>query len=204
MPGPAQAVAAAALARFDGLVLDLAALGTTPAAWVTRLRRSLQCPIVALGSAGGEAGAIRALDLGADAFLPCPLSPRRLQAQIAALLRLRHAAGHAPRPDALAPALPGWRVDRIDNRLLCGDLALDLTDAQSALLQCLLAAAGRVVPRTDLAAALPRGEAVQARSVDVYVHRLRRRLQQVPGLALKIEACRGRGYRITAPIQGTD
>ena len=200
MPDPAQAIAVAALARVDALVVDLATLGGAGARWLTRLRRSLHCPIVAVGIAGGEADEIRALDLGADAYQRLPLSPRRLQAQVAAVLRLRHAADHGSPPAVPAAALPRWRVDRIDNRLLGPDLALDLTDAQGALLHCLLDAAGRVVPRAALAAALPRGDAVRARSIDVYVHRLRRRLHQVTRLGIEIEACRGRGYRlVTAP-----
>jgi DNA-binding response OmpR family regulator len=51
-----------------------------------------------------------------------------------------------------------------------------------------------MVAKPELVAALPRGASLQARSVDVYVHRLRMRLREQAVEGLAIEAVRGRGW----------
>jgi DNA-binding response OmpR family regulator len=71
-----------------------------------------------------------------------------------------------------------------------------LTEVQSALLQCLIEAQGLIVPRARLAAALPNRHEIGARSVDVYIHRLRQRLRGEGVEAFAIQAVRGRGYRL--------
>jgi DNA-binding response OmpR family regulator len=114
------------------------------------------------------------------------------------------------RPPPAAPTEPiddddeddtAWHLDRIGNRLVKGTTCVSLTDVQCALLQCVMTAQGRIVPRERLRAALPQGQAVQARSIDVYMHRLRRRLRDAGIFDLTIDAVRGRGYTLAAPAR---
>jgi DNA-binding response OmpR family regulator len=204
LPTPAQATHAARLARFDALVLDAATLDSHTAAALAGLRESMQCPLVVLADGGDEIDEIVALELGADAYLQRPVAPRRLRAHLTALLRL------ARRPPPVAAPAPScepdesedgatWHLDRIGNRLIKGTTFVPLTDVQCALLQCVMTAQGRIVPRERLRAALPKGQAVDVRSIDVYMHRLRRRLRDAGVFDLVIEAVRGRGYALAAP-----
>ena len=206
--GPAQALRAARLAHFDALVIDTAQLGSQAAQWLADLHAQLACPVVVLAEHADEIDEIVALELGADAYLARPLAARRLRAHLAALMRLRASApvtesnGGTPLPLA---ATAGWQIDRVGNRLRIDERCIELTEVQAALLQCLVEARGRIVPRARLAAALPHGQGLSARSVDVYIHRLRSRLREEGcEQRLGIEAVRGRGYALTAERSSAD
>jgi DNA-binding response OmpR family regulator len=197
LPGIEQARQAARMARFDALVLDASALDGRDGATLSRLREALQCPLVLLAERGDEIDEILALELGADAWLLRPVAPRRLRAHLSVLMRLRLRARTAHDDDDAASRrslAAGWTLDRVGNRLLNEHGSVLLTEAQAALLQCLQEAQGRIVPREALLAALPLGQTSHARSVDVYLHRLRKRLAEAGVLELQIEAVRGRGY----------
>lgn len=197
LPSPERAIEASNAARFDALVLDADALAGRAGDTLARMHDAARCPIVMLADHGDEVDEIVALELGADAFLRRPVAPRRLRAHLAALMRLQRSATPAPDPARPSPtddAPDHWQLDRVANRLQRGDMVVELSDVQSALLQCLLEAHGRIVPRERLAAALPFGRPVLARSVDVYIHRLRARLRDAGVQAWLIEAIRSRGY----------
>ncbi len=200
LPGIEQVLAASRLARFDAAVLDGAILEGRDAATLSRLQAALQCPLLLLADHGDELDEIMALELGADAWLLRPVAPRRLRAHLAALMRVQRRV-----PPAEAPTLhdeaesDGWQLDRITNRLRQRARCVALTEVQAALLQCLLDADGRIVPRQRLLATLPLARATNARNVDVYVHRLRKRLLDAGAFELVIEAVRGRGYLLRPP-----
>lgn len=194
-----EALRAARLAQFDALVVDARALGPRRAVALTVLRQGFDCPLILLADRHDEVDEIMMLELGADAYLERPVAPRRLGAHLGVLGRLR-ARGNGSRPAPLPispPTEPGtWRLDRVASRLIGPWGELMLTELQCALLQCLHEAAGRVVARAALADALPLGRAVHARSIDVYMHRLRRRLADTAVPGWSIETVRHRGYRL--------
>jgi DNA-binding response OmpR family regulator len=201
LPSVAAALDAARLARFDALVLHTAALGVGPARTLAGLRLALGCPLLVWAGADDSIDEILALEQGADAWLPQPMAPRRLRAHLLALLRHHVPAAEPVADEALQCR---WQIDRVHNRLhAAAPRPVALTEAQSALLQCLVDADGRVVSRAQLADALvpSHGHALQARSIDVYVHRLRDRLRKAGVAGHDIEAVRGRGYRLCALTQ---
>jgi DNA-binding response OmpR family regulator len=192
----AAALDAARLARFDAVVLHASALGAAQARALAGLRLALGCPLLVWAGAEDGIDEILALEQGADAWLRQPMAPRRLRAHLLALLR-HHAPNAEPAADE--PLRCRWQVDRVHNRLHgAAPRPVALTEAQSALLQCLVDADGRVVSRAQLADTLlpSHGHALQARSIDVYVHRLRDRLRKAGAAGHDIEAVRGRGYRL--------
>jgi DNA-binding response OmpR family regulator len=193
-----QALRMARLARFDALVIDAGALAAGEGWALARTRAAFGCPLLVVADGGDEVDEIVALELGADAFLARPLAPRRLRAHLAALWRPRGVIA-APAPEVPPQAQAGeWWLDRIGNRLVSDARSVAVTELQAALLQCLIAAAGRAVPRAQLRAAMPLGKDVGARSVDVYMHRLRRRLHDAGVRDLVVQCVRGRGYLLRA------
>jgi DNA-binding response OmpR family regulator len=194
--GHEQAALAAHSAQFDVVVVDASSLPSRGGAALAQLRAAVRCPVVMLAEHGDEIDEILALEFGADAYLQRPLSPRRLRAHLSVLIRWRRPAVAQDGP-IVSPNTndgPQWQVDRVGNRLVRGSVSVALTELQCAFLQCLFEAEGRIVPRARLAAALPNGQAVHARSIDVYVHRLRKRLHEAAVFDLLIEAIRSRGY----------
>lgn len=196
--GHEQAALAARSAQFDAVVVDASSLSARGGAALAQLHAAVRCPVVMLAERGDEIDEILALELGADAYLQRPLSPRRLRAHLSVLIRWRRPV--VALEDPIDPADTSddcqWQVDRIRNRLVRGSASVALTEVQCAFLQCLFEANGRIVPRAHLAAALPNGHTVHARSIDVYVHRLRKRLHDAGVFDLLIEAARGRGYTL--------
>jgi two-component system, OmpR family, response regulator RstA len=198
LTGVDQAIEASRLARFDALVLDSATLDRRAGSSLAQLRDVVRCPLIMVSDGGDEIDEILALELGADAFLSRPVAPRRLRAHLSALMRLRRDtrsddAGEAPAPTRVSNA-DHWQVDRVTNHAHRVGVSIALTELQAAMLQVLLDADGRIVPREHLISAMPLGQAVSARSVDVYIHRLRKRLLEAGAPELLIEAVRGRGY----------
>jgi DNA-binding response OmpR family regulator len=215
------ALRAAAHARFDAVLLQAEGAGGPPARQIGALRRALRCPVLVRAEAPDEVDEILALEFGADAYLSGALAPRRLRAHLQALTR-RHGDGAADAaapsdatPPAVAPvALGEWTLDVEQQRLQHRDAEADgrpddrivgLTTLQCALLQCLGSQPGHVVPRAVLCECVGHGRALHARSVDVYVARLRRRLRERQVHGLSIEGVRGRGYALTlAPAPAGD
>jgi DNA-binding response OmpR family regulator len=192
-----QAALAARSAQFDAVVVNGSWLPGRGGATLAQLRAVVHCPIVMLAERGDEIDEILALELGADAYLQRPLAPRRLRAHLSVLIR-RQRPTVAREPIHPTDTIDDrqWQVDRVGNRLVRGSVCVALTEVQSAFLQCLFDAHGRIVPRSRLAAVLPNGHPVHTRSIDVYVHRLRKRLRDAGVLDLLIEATRGRGYTL--------
>jgi two-component system OmpR family response regulator len=194
LAGAEAALRTAAHARFDALVLQAESGGGPPARQIEALRQALACPVLVVAAAADEVDEIIALELGADAYLAGALAPRRLRAHLQALWRQR------PAPDAdtgVPLRLGAWTLEPAAQRLADGDRGVVLTGLQTVLLQCLAADAGRVVSRAALAAALGPGRVLHARSVDVYIARLRRRLREQRVDGLSIEGVRGRGYTLS-------
>jgi DNA-binding response OmpR family regulator len=210
-----QALAAAAHARFDAAVIRLDDPVCAAARQFDAWRQVLGCPLLLLAETLDEIDEIMALELGADGLLAQPVSARRLRAHLMMLLRRGAADGReAQRLAALRrgstcaldeqpAAAAGWLLDRVHNRLQRGDRRVDLTEMQAALLQMLLDDLGRVVPRSRLLAAVSRRRALQPRSVDVYVARLRQRLHDERVDDLLLEGVRGRGYMLQVAAPGT-
>ena len=161
-------------------------------------RQALRCPLLVMAELDDEVDEIIGLELGADAVLPQPVSPRRLRAHLLMLLRRTHHEVLGEPVADLAPPLQaaGWSLDRVQNRLHRNDRQVPLTELQSALLHVLLENAGRVVPRSRLLAAVARGRELHVRSVDVYIARLRLRLREARVDGLQVEGVRGRGYTL--------
>lgn len=215
--GVAQMIATARLATIDAVVLDSSAFAGRIGQVLPQVRQQLDCPIIVVTQHADEIDEIDeivALELGADAFLVRPLAPRRLRAHLAALLRpstLNPVVGSdagwsidraTPAPATRKqPSLAGWALDTRNGRLTGSGCNVELTVLQSALMLCLMDAAGEVVSSSHLTAALPGGQGLAANSVYVYVARLRRKLLAEGVHELRIEAHRGRGFalRVTAP-----
>lgn len=173
--------------EFDLLILDLGLPRLGGLDVLKRLRaRDSHVPVLILTALDGVHDRVRGLDLGADDYLAKPFELAELEARVRALTR-RGAAG-APtlyRHGPLTYDQVG-RVAQINNE------PLDLPARELALLEVLMQRAGRMVSKEQLVDHLCQwGEEVSTNAIEVYVHRLRRKLE--PG-AVKIATVRGLGY----------
>ena len=186
--GP-EADSAIASFEFDLLILDLGLPKMSGLEVLKRLRgRSGKLPVLILTAQDRVADRVRGLDFGADDYLAKPFALEELKARVRALVR----RGSAGKPACIEYG--GLTYDQIGNVATVGGEPLDLSARELALLALLLQRADRMVSKTQLLDHMCEwGEEVSLNAIEVYVHRLRRKLETA---GVEIVTTRGLGYRI--------
>ena len=152
-------------------------------------------PIVFLTARSSEADRIRGLETGADDYITKPFSPRELVARVKAVLR------RCETP--LAPSVihaGELEIDAMAMTLTVRGVAVTATATEFRLLHYLAQHAGRVFTRDQILDAVWRETTfVSPRSVDVYVRKLRAKIELDPEHPRYLRTVRGAGYRFEAP-----
>ena len=191
--------------RLGALVVDLAVLG--PQAWdyLERVCSSLpDLPVVVCTGRSSVAQRVRGLRMGADAWITKPCHPEELIAHVEVAVRRRRRAA-APR--VFEPVLAGEVEIRSDlfQAYVRGE-SVELTRREFELIQLLADAEGRVLEREEIyqrvwGYAMARGD----RSVDVFVRKLRQKLEKASPDWRYIHTHFGVGYRFAAePLEGVE
>lgn len=175
---------------FDVAVLDIGLPGIDGFEVVRRLRaRGGAIPILLLTARDAVEDRVRGLETGADDYLVKPFATAELVARIRALAR-RHA------PPSSVLTLGRLSLDSATRRARIGEGAIDLSVREWGVLDYLLQHAGRVVSKQQIIdAILPWGDDVTPNAVEVYVSRLRLKLD---GAGVAIRTIRGFGYLLEA------
>lgn len=152
-------------------------------------------PVIFLTARISESDKVIGLELGADDYIPKPFSPRELVARIRAVLR------RFERP--LAPAIVKAGEIEIDSggmTLMVRGVLTQTTATEFRLLEYLARHPGRVFTRDQLLDAVWRDtHYVTPRSVDVYVRRIREKIEANPDEPRYLKTVRGAGYRFEVP-----
>ena len=181
--------------RLNAIVIDLAALG--PQAWGYLERLCSMLPGLGVVVCTGQstvAQRVRGLRLGADDWVTKPCHPEELIARVEAVVRRRRRA--ETRQDA-APLVVGEVEIRPDQyQAFVGGTSLDLTRREFELIRLLAEAAGQVLQREEIyqrvwGYAMAHGD----RSVDVFVRKLRQKLERSSPGWRYIHTHFGIGYR---------
>ncbi len=186
--------------NFALIILDASASPAGGISGIESLRRIRQrslAPVLMIftSSAGlpglNDAERILALELGADDYLSKPYPPQELIARVRAILRRAGAGVSAFRHLLRAGDL---ELDKLKRKVSKGGVEIEMTAAEFDLLELLLARAGQVVAREEIAQLiLGRPLNHNDRSIDMHVSNLRRKI----GDAGRINAIRGVGYSFT-------
>jgi len=184
----AEADSATAAFEFDLLILDLNLPKMSGLEVLKRLRsRSRQLPVLILTAQNGVEDRVRGLDFGADDFLAKPFALEELKARVRALTRRSADTTMLFRHGGLSYD-PVGKVARINGEVV------DLSARESTLLEMLVQRAGRWVSKGQLLDHLCEwGEEVSTNAIEVYVHRLRKKLKAA---GVEIVTVRGLGYRV--------
>ena len=186
----------------DLIVLDVMLPKLDGFAVCRRLRAESCVPIIFLSAVEAISERVAGLDLGADDYLPKPFSPKELEARIATILR-RVGRGSAVVETREVPTGQGvlrlgeFVVDTNRRQVTRGAERINLTYTEFSLLELLFREPGRVVPRAEILEQLwgyPPRRTADLRVVDVYVARLRGKLEPDPRNPEMILTVRGIGY----------
>ena len=172
---------------FDVVVLDLALPRMGGIEILRRMRnRGDKVPVLVLTASGDTSDRVHGLNAGADDYLPKPFDLSELEARLRALHRRNLGAVHS------MLRVGGLEYDTVSRRFTIDARHLELPPREHDLLEALIARLSRPVSKNVLADRLRSSEAVLSHdALEVYVHRLRRRLQ---GSGAAIHTVRGLGY----------
>jgi two-component system OmpR family response regulator len=189
---------ALAVQHFDVLILDLGLPGLAGLEVLRRLRaRNAKVPVLILTAADSVEQRVKGLDLGADDYMAKPFALSELEARVRALMRRALAGAQAVLRNGPLALDPAGRVATLH------DQQLDLSARELGLLEILIGRPGRLVSKEQLVDHLCEwGEEVSTNAIEVYVHRLRRKIE--PG-GIRIVTVRGLGYsmqRLAEPGDG--
>jgi two-component system, OmpR family, alkaline phosphatase synthesis response regulator PhoP len=155
-------------------------------------------PILMVTARGEEADRVVGLEMGADDYVTKPFSPRELVARVKALLR-RTAPGGEPERTIEAGSL---MIDPSAYRVSRGGKGITLSTLEFRLLHHLASRPNRVFTRDQLLDAVwGTDRFVTPRSVDVYIRRLREKIEGDPEKPAYLKTVRGAGYMFEMETQ---
>jgi len=192
------AVLAHALEQPPSLfLLDVMLPGTTGFELCRQIRQTAtlaRTPIIFLTARTEEADRVQGLELGGDDYITKPFSPRELVARVRSVLRtLRETPPEMFRLGQL-------EIDPASLTVRVGGRNVLTTVREFRLLEYLAAHRGRVFTRDQLLDAVWKETAfVTPRSVDVYIRRLREKIESDPRHPRYLKTLRGVGYRLETP-----
>jgi DNA-binding response OmpR family regulator len=181
--------------RLNAVVLDLAVLG--PQAWTYLEKLCARLPhlgVVVCTGQSSVAQRVRGLRLGADDWVTKPCHPEELIARVEAVVRRRK---RAEARNEATPMVIGEVEIRADQfQAFVGGASVDLTRREFELIQLLAEAEGQVLQREEIyervwGYAMVHGD----RSVDVFVRKLRQKLERASPGWRYIHTHFGIGYR---------
>lgn len=151
-------------------------------------------PIIFLTAKAAEADRVRGLELGADDYISKPFSLRELVARVRAVLR------RFEKPVTTNITTPDFQLDSDAMSLTVRGKVVDTTATEFRLLHFLASHPGRVFTRDQVLDAVWRDMAfVTPRSVDVYIRRLREKIELDPESPRYLKTVRGTGYKFEVP-----
>jgi len=178
--------------RFDVIILDIGLPEIDGYEVLKRLRRrGCKTPVLLLTAHDAVQDRVKGLDLGADDYLTKPYDLPELEARVRALIRRGHSGGSAELTHG------NLALDMTGRRATVNQVPLELSAREIGVLEILMLRAGRVVSKEQIAEQIySLGEEVGANAIEVYVHRLRKKIETA---ALTIRTIRGLGYLLEKP-----
>jgi DNA-binding response OmpR family regulator len=147
---------------------------------------------IVLSARTTESEKVQALELGADDYITKPFNARELVARVRAVLR----TAQTQLPANKVLSIGSLSIDLDARRAWVSGQELFLTATEFNLLLQFVRHPDRVLSRAELGVNLWPGEKEGRRIVDVYIRRLRQKIEFDPSHPLKLITCRGDGYML--------
>jgi DNA-binding response OmpR family regulator len=193
----------------DLVLLDVQLPDLSGTEIVRRIRAASGVPIILLTARRQESDKVIGLDAGADDYIIKPFSPNELLARVRAQLRrstLSAAAAGGPGPASNVYALGALQIEPRTRRVTRTGRGIQLSAREFDLLRVLAEAAGAVVERRELLRRVWGTDFYgDERMLDVYVRRVRKKIEPEPDAPTYLHTVWGVGYRLAeaTPDEGS-
>jgi DNA-binding response OmpR family regulator len=193
-----QALARLRFEQPDVCVLDLMLPGLDGWAFIEAARdEGIGTPIIVVSARGTEHDRVHALEIGADDYLVKPFSMKELVARVQAAARRGAQPAQERRGEAIE--LEELRIDPREVQAYVDGESAELTPTEFKLIYTLALEPGRVATRDELLQKIwGRREAHRDRTVDVFVGRLREKIDRRASKHTFIQTRYGVGYKLEA------
>ena len=179
--------------NFDMLILDVMMPKENGVELAKSIRQNSRLPILMLTARGDSEDRINGLEAGADDYMPKPFEPKELLLRINNILK---------RVNQNSPSVQNSSEENIckfgdfifnftDSRLKKNGEFIHITDSEAKIISILCQNLGKVISREKL------GELcgdIDARSIDVQITRLRKKLESNPKQPNFLQTARNQGY----------
>ncbi len=198
----ADGIDAARSGVYDLIILDVMLPGMDGFDLLRTLRLQSDVSVLLLTARGGDSDRLEGFEAGADDYLPKPFNPRELLARVRAVLRrTKRNAGKTieayESDDRLT--FDGIVIDLKMRTAYDNNERLELTALEFELMAAFLESPGKVLLREDLVQRVfDRPFHPEDRSLDMYVSRLRRKLDNANSPDSRIRTIRSAGYLFSA------
>jgi len=188
----------------DVLVLDLMLPGLDGWSLIESARaEGIGTPIIVVSARGTEHDRVHALQIGADDYLVKPFSMKELVARVQAAARRGVRAQSEERGDAIE--IEELRIDPREVQAYVDGESAELTPTEFRLLYALALDRGRVTTRDELLQKIwGRRETHRDRTVDVFVRRLRDKIDRIAPSHTFIQTRYGVGYKLEPIAKGQE
>jgi DNA-binding response OmpR family regulator len=178
--------------HYDAILLDVMLPGKDGFTILRELRSlGISVPIMMLTAKGATEDRVLGLDLGADDYLPKPFSFEELAARLRSILRRSS-------PEKSTKLQCGDLIlDTVTHFAYRGGREIELTTKEYALLEYLMRNKNRIVSRSSILQHVWKHSFdPESNIIDVYIKRLREKIENDPNSPQLIQSIRGVGYRI--------
>ncbi|TMM33856.1 MAG: response regulator transcription factor [Actinobacteria bacterium] len=188
----------------DVVVLDLMLPGLDGWSLIEAARaEGIGTPIIVVSARGTEHDRVHALEIGADDYLVKPFSMKELVARVQAAARRGVRAQPEERGEAIE--IEELRIDPREVQAYVDGASAELTPTEFRLLYALALDRGRVTTRDELLQRIwGRREMHRDRTVDVFVRRLRDKIDRAASRHTFIQTRYGVGYKLEPIEKGSE
>ncbi|ADJ66002.1 response regulator [Herbaspirillum seropedicae] len=155
--------------------------------------RGNRTPVLILTARGGLADRVSGLNMGADDYLAKPFELEELEARVKALLR------RSQNNEAVTVSCGALSFDTVSRTFTYGGELLALTPREHAVLEALIVRHGHTVPKEKLfQQVFTLEDNASMDAIEIYIHRLRKKLEHEGPGRVGITTLRGLGYLLQA------
>jgi len=190
---PFLALSAIRLESYDLAIVDLTLPGLDGLEVCKELVDKFDLPIIISSARSDITDKVRALELGADDYLPKPYDPRELEVRIKSLLR---------RYNKVLESLQKTEgeifvFDAQKKEITKNKVALNLTYAEYQILSLFCQRKASIISRYDILEALEQeGSSSEGGSIAVLINRIRSKIEEDPKNPKHLLTIRGMGYKL--------